>query len=55
MKDIPVKNPRPRIISYEPDNGELIQTPNADNVASDRVLEVESIAVSALNDAECML
>ena len=54
-KDLPVKNPRPRIVGHESDDCELAKTANADNVTSHRVLKIVGIAVSTLDHAERVL
>jgi hypothetical protein len=53
--DIPVEDPRTRVVSYETDNCVLANATNADNVPSNRVLEIVSIRVGTLDHAECML
>jgi hypothetical protein len=50
-----VEDPRTRIISYESDNRVLTNTADADDVPSDRVIEIEGIIISTLDHAECML
>lgn len=53
--DIPVEDPRTRIVSYESDNGILANTADANHIPSDRVLEIESITVGTLDHAKRML
>ena len=50
-----MEDPRPRIVGYESDDCELTDTTNADDISSNRVIEIEGIAVSTLDYAECML
>ena len=52
--DVAVKEPRPRVVSLEPDRDFIVQATNAYNVAYDWVIEVVRRVARAANDVEDM-
>ena len=50
--DVAVKEPRPRVVSLEPDRDIIIRVAEADNVAHDRVVVVVRRASRAADDVE---